>query len=208
MNIRNDNLFLRIGIRIESASQFSMVLDVNLTPTPNLAHDGKCSLSDYCCLIIRHRLRPSKGTIAHVQQAFLRPWLSEPRETPYPKFVELHPLMNWARAHCGEAVTHLETMTDEEPANPMLLPWAVMVKRQLGRAPAMTTIGEAALQVALHSTYHRGRLWGNTEILSGCTNLDPILTRFPRFFTIVNKSPFYILGTSDLINISGGKYLC
>jgi uncharacterized damage-inducible protein DinB len=93
-----------------------------------------------------------------VQRAFLRVWRGEPRETPYPTFEDAQSLMNWARTYYGEAFAHLETMTDEKVSEQMPVPWAAMVEQRLGRAPETTTIGETALQVALHSMYHRGQI--------------------------------------------------
>ena len=40
----------------------------------------------------------------------------------------------------------------------MPLGWASLVKRALGRAPDVTSVGDTVLQVALHSMYHRGQI--------------------------------------------------
>lgn len=93
-----------------------------------------------------------------VQRAFLRTWRGEPRETPYPTFDDGWSLMAWARTYYAEAFAHLEAMSDEKTSEPMPVPWAAMVEQRLGRAPATTTIGETALQVVLHSQYHRGQI--------------------------------------------------
>jgi uncharacterized damage-inducible protein DinB len=47
------------------------------------------------------------------------------------------------------------------------LPWSSMVEKRLGRPPGITTIGETALQVALHSTYHRGQVNARLRELGG-----------------------------------------
>jgi uncharacterized damage-inducible protein DinB len=93
-----------------------------------------------------------------VQRAFLRTWRGEPGETPYPTFDDAHSLMLWGRTYYGEAFTHLESLSDENLSEPMPVAWAAMVERRLGHAPEKTTIGETALQVALHSLYHRGQI--------------------------------------------------
>jgi uncharacterized damage-inducible protein DinB len=92
-----------------------------------------------------------------VQRAFLRTWRGEAREAPYPTFSDSRSLMLWGRSYYGEAASFLETLNDEKVSEPMPVPWAAMVERRLGRAPETTSIGETALQVVLHSTYHRGQ---------------------------------------------------
>lgn len=93
-----------------------------------------------------------------VQRAFLRAWLGEPREAPYPTFDDARSLMLWGRTYYAEAFNHLEALSDEKVSEPLPVPWAAMVEQRLGRAPEITTIGETALQVALHSQYHRGQI--------------------------------------------------
>ena len=93
-----------------------------------------------------------------VQRAFLRAWRGEPRETPYPTFEDAPSLMLWGRAYYGEASAHLAALGDERLSGPMPVPWASMVERSLGRAPETTTFGETALQVVLHTLYHRGQI--------------------------------------------------
>ena len=66
--------------------------------------------------------------------------------------------MLWGRSYYSEAVAYLATLNDDQLSRPMPVPWATMVEKRLGRAPETTTIGETALQVALHSTYHRGQV--------------------------------------------------
>jgi hypothetical protein len=66
--------------------------------------------------------------------------------------------MLWGRTYYGEAFAYLGALSDVEVSEPLPVPWAAMVERVLGRAPETTTVGETALQVALHSTYHRGQI--------------------------------------------------
>ena len=93
-----------------------------------------------------------------VQRAFLRAWRGEPRETPYPTFNDARSLMLWGCGYYVEAFAHLTALSEEELSEPRPVPWAEMVERRLGRTPGMTTLGETALQVALHTTYHRGQI--------------------------------------------------
>lgn len=93
-----------------------------------------------------------------VQRAFLRAWRGEPRAAPYPTFEEAEPLMQWGRSYYPEAFAYLGAVADARLADPMPLPWANAMARQLGHAPAATTLGETMLQVTLHSLYHRGQI--------------------------------------------------
>ena len=66
--------------------------------------------------------------------------------------------MAWGRSYYGEALAHLGALSDEKVSESMPMPWAEMVAQHLGRAPEMTTIGDTAMQVALHTLYHRGQI--------------------------------------------------
>ncbi|MBZ5536742.1 MAG: DinB family protein [Acidobacteriia bacterium] len=102
-----------------------------------------------------------------VQRAFLRTWRGEPRQAPYPTFDEAQPLMLWARSYYTEVFAHLGALSDQKLTEPMPVPWASMVQRLLGRAPATTTMGETVLQVALHSLYHRGQINARLRAIGG-----------------------------------------
>ena len=93
-----------------------------------------------------------------VQHAFLRLWCNEPREEPYPTFDEASALCNWARAYHDAALNHLKTLFDDNSSKAMPVPWAKMIEQRIGRTPESTTVRETALQVILHSTYHRGQI--------------------------------------------------
>jgi uncharacterized damage-inducible protein DinB len=93
-----------------------------------------------------------------VQRAFLSVWRGEWREGAYPKFDDARSLMEWGRTFYGEAWSHVGALGDEELAKPFSMPWASLVMEQIGREPETTTVGETALQVTLHTQYHRGQV--------------------------------------------------
>jgi uncharacterized damage-inducible protein DinB len=93
-----------------------------------------------------------------VQRAFLRVWRGEPRYEPYPTFGESGALMLWGRSYYAEARERLAGWDDEALSRPLPIPWSAMVEGQIGRKPETTILGETALQVALHTTYHRGQV--------------------------------------------------
>lgn len=92
-----------------------------------------------------------------VQRAFLRTWRGEPREAPYPTFEEARAVADWGRGYYPEAWAVLRAQNDETLSAPLVIPWSAMVEQRLGRAPGETTIADTALQVVLHSMYHRGQ---------------------------------------------------
>ena len=102
-----------------------------------------------------------------VQFSFLRVWRGEPRETPFPTPDNAEALMGWGRTYYADAVAHIGTMSETALAEPMPVPWAGMVERSLGRKPETTTLGETALQVTLHSLYHRGQINARLKDLGG-----------------------------------------
>jgi uncharacterized damage-inducible protein DinB len=120
------------------------------------------------------KLRETLYHLHVVQRAFLRVWRSEPRETPYPIFDDALSLMRWGRTYYSEAMSHLETLNDEQVSQAMPVPWAAMVEQRLGRAPEVTSIGETAMQVALHSAYHRGQINARLRVVG----VEPPLTDY------------------------------
>ena len=102
-----------------------------------------------------------------VQFAFLRTWRGEPRETPFPTFDETQALMRWGQTYYSAAFAHLGTLSNSALAEPMPVPWAAMVESRLGHKPGPTTIGDTALQVAMHSQYHRGQINARLRDLGG-----------------------------------------
>lgn len=93
-----------------------------------------------------------------VQRAFLLVWRGEPLTGLPPEFSDAQSLMNWSREYYSQAFAHLDALSDDELNQPLTLPWSAMLEERLGRPPAQTTKAETALQVATHSTYHRGQI--------------------------------------------------
>jgi uncharacterized damage-inducible protein DinB len=93
-----------------------------------------------------------------VQRAFLRAWRQEPADEPYPTFANTADLMLWGQSYFSELFAQVQTLSDEQLAQPAQLPWADIVTSQLGRPPEPLTVGEMMLQVPLHSLYHRGQI--------------------------------------------------
>src|SRR5215471_17621326 len=84
-----------------------------------------------------------------VQRAFIRAWRHEPVKTEFATFDDTKAVRQWGRSYYDEIFSHLDQLDDEQISQPMQLPWAELVTKQLGRAPAPITIGETMLQVPL-----------------------------------------------------------
>jgi uncharacterized damage-inducible protein DinB len=104
------------------------------------------------------KLRASLYHLHIAQQGFLRIWRSESLEAAFPQFATMKPLMSWARQYYADLFRFAQSWDDEKLSAPMPMPWAEHVVKKLGRSPEITTIGETALQVVLHSQYHRGQI--------------------------------------------------
>ncbi|HEV3470083.1 MAG TPA: DinB family protein [Pyrinomonadaceae bacterium] len=120
-----------------------------------------------------------------VQRAFLRTWRGDPREVPYPEFDDAASLMRWGRTYYAEAHAHLGGLGDEQLAGQMPVAWASMVERRLGRPPETTTVAETVLQVALHTTYHRGQVNARLRQLGG----EPPLTDYIAWVWLGRPAP-------------------
>jgi uncharacterized damage-inducible protein DinB len=94
-----------------------------------------------------------------VQQAFLGVWTERPAGLrTADDFACLGDVEAWARPYYAEAHAFLAQQEDEALAAAQPLPWAALLVSHLGRVPCQTTRGETMLQVASHSTYHRGQI--------------------------------------------------
>jgi uncharacterized damage-inducible protein DinB len=102
-----------------------------------------------------------------VQYAFLRVWRGEPRETPFPTFDNVESHMRWGQSYHATGLAHIATLSDATLIEPMPVPWASMVEQRLGHKAETTTLGDTALQVALHSQYHRGQINARLKELDG-----------------------------------------
>ena len=93
-----------------------------------------------------------------VQHAWLRAWRRESVDASFPTFADAASVRDWGRSYYGEIFGHLDSLTDEETAKPMQLPWAELVEKQIARAPASISVAETMQQIPLHSLYHRGQI--------------------------------------------------
>lgn len=93
------------------------------------------------------------------QHGFLSVW--EGRQFEYRKlqdFENLKAIAVWGMAFYDDLGRYRQANAAPPLERDLLIPWAVMFEKQLGAAARSTTLGETMLQLASHSTYHRGQV--------------------------------------------------
>ena len=108
------------------------------------------------------------------QQAFLHVWQDKPFDYQAASFPELAGLLGWAREYYATAGKFLAALDDSAWRRPVILPWANRFTEKWGRDAAAPTFEQTALQVAMHSTYHRGQVNARLRQLGS----EPPLTDF------------------------------
>ncbi|HEV2912889.1 MAG TPA: DinB family protein [Pyrinomonadaceae bacterium] len=135
-----------------------------------------------------------KGRLHHshmVQRAFLTEWRGWPHTTNAGSELELADLAEWGRDYHALASEYLATLAETSLDKPLVVPWARMVARRLGREPSAPSLGETLLQVAAHSTYHRGQINTRLRELGG----EPPLTDFIAWVWSGKPSPEWPIDT-------------
>ncbi len=98
-----------------------------------------------------------------VQWAYLHTWTRQPWEPPKLREVSnLAAVWRWAYPYYAEVKRFLNTADQEAVAEPLPESFANRIEQDLGVRRATPTIAESAIQVASHSTHHRGQL--NTRL--------------------------------------------
>lgn len=83
------------------------------------------------------------------------------------KFTDLPSLRRWGRDYHAMAGAFIRKLDTGKLDGPMVLPWADEYVEDLGRKAASTTLGETLLQVAMHSTHHRGQAAARLRAIGG-----------------------------------------
>lgn len=120
-------------------------------------------------------LRERLHHIHTVQLAFLSIWKGEDvRWRPLEDFEDLRAILPWARQSYRELNEYRAGLPLMDLERPVVMPWAGMIEARIGRKAAAPTFHETLLQVAMHSTYHRGQV--NTRLRE--LGAEPPLTDF------------------------------
>jgi len=120
-----------------------------------------------------------------VHWAYLQIWRGEPVSIPaVATFADLPALRTWARAYYAELPGFLESIDEAALERIITLPWAGEIVKRFGSAhPA--TLGQTMLQVALHTTHHRGQLATKVRELG----TDPPLMDFVAWIWMGQPAP-------------------
>ncbi len=94
-----------------------------------------------------------------VQYAFYFLWNEQPLEIPKPDtFADLKSIASWGFDYQQKLNTFLSSPGANEKDKVIQIPWSIFMERKAGKKVIPATLEETMLQVASHSTYHRGQL--------------------------------------------------
>ena len=110
-----------------------------------------------------HALREKLHHVTTVQRAFLQLWRGEkPAFRNLDEFADTNALETWAREVHAEVREFVASLDESASERIIDVPWARQIEKLLGHPPHPSTLRETMLQVATHTTYHRGQI--NTSI--------------------------------------------
>ncbi len=96
-------------------------------------------------------------------------------ENPKPEqFVNLKSIAKWGFEYQQKLKEFLSTTKVDENEKIIQIPWAVFMERRIGKKVVPATLEETILQVASHSTYHRGQINSQLREIGG----EPPMTDF------------------------------
>lgn len=103
-----------------------------------------------------------------VQYAFYFLWYELPMEIPKPEeFSDLKSIANWGFDYQQKLNDFLSSSTPDENKKVIQIPWSVFIERKIKQKVIPATLEETMLQVASHSTYHRGQINARFRELGG-----------------------------------------
>jgi uncharacterized damage-inducible protein DinB len=106
-----------------------------------------------------NRLRTQLFQIHTAQYAFGQVWLKKPLEIPeIDKFRSLEEMARWACKSQDLLEQFVKNVEGGDLDQPVELPWAHRLEEVFGKKPAASTLAETMIQVASHSSHHRGQV--------------------------------------------------
>jgi uncharacterized damage-inducible protein DinB len=94
-----------------------------------------------------------------VQYAFYFLWNELPLSIPKPEeFSDLKSIAKWGFEYQQKLDEFLFSSMSDENDKVIQIPWSVFMERKIGKRVIPATLEETMLQVASHSTYHRGQI--------------------------------------------------
>jgi uncharacterized damage-inducible protein DinB len=121
------------------------------------------------------KVRTCLHHILLVQLAFPQTWRGEPLQVPaLSEFPDLASLARRSREGHKQLQAFLAGASPETLARELRLPWLAEMEQAQNRQLKSPTLRQTALQVVMHSTYHRGQV--NARLREA--GVDPPLTDF------------------------------
>jgi uncharacterized damage-inducible protein DinB len=94
-----------------------------------------------------------------VQYAFYFLWNEMPIEIPKPEiFSDLRSIAKWGFEYQKKLEEFIFSPKFDDKDKVVQIPWSVFIERKIGKKVVPATLEETMLQVASHSTYHRGQI--------------------------------------------------
>jgi uncharacterized damage-inducible protein DinB len=109
-----------------------------------------------------------------VQRAFFNIWREAPHSPNMGTDLNLEQLVVWGKEHHARVPDYLATLRETDLDRPIVMPWASALAERLGGEPHVPSLGETMLQIASHSTHHRGQVCARLRELGA----EPPLTDF------------------------------
>lgn len=114
------------------------------------------------------RLRKLCYHIHMVQRAFLRLWNDPEMRVPkIEEFPDLASIGAWASSYHPILEEYLIKLSEEKLDGIVSVPWSRYMEQRSGQKVEDATLGETMLQVAMHSSYHRGQVNARLRELGG-----------------------------------------
>jgi uncharacterized damage-inducible protein DinB len=104
------------------------------------------------------RLRDCLVHLHGVQWAYLQIWRDQSPDLPEASsFDDLNAIAVWGREYYRRLARQGDWLDDAALQRPIHFPWAERLVERFG-SPAPATLAETILQIASHTTYHRGQV--------------------------------------------------
>ena len=121
------------------------------------------------------RVRELQYHLHMVQHAFLSVWRNKAVNLPkISAFADLKALSGWGQDYHDRAGVFLKKVTHPLLNEPVNVPWSGDFEKALGSPPEAPTLAETMVQVASHSTHHRGQIVARLRELGA----EPLLVDF------------------------------
>src|SRR6185436_15096998 len=105
------------------------------------------------------RLAETLHHVHLVQHLFRQAWSGLPFQLrDRADFTDIHELAQWGRQAHGDIGAFISISDTVEFDREIRMPWATHFESMANRPAAPHTVGESILQVAMHTSHHRGQL--------------------------------------------------